>query len=132
NQNGNQNGAFRISLRTSASAPSFQTGNISPFAAASKDVDPFNSVQDTLEQLPNVGVGNVLVDGPDGGPYVVTFVGALANKNFPLMTIQNININGAPNFQVQAIQDGGILGSATASLENALNSLPSKPANLTF
>ena len=141
NQNGNLNGDFRISFQTSPGSPVYTTGNIVAYAAANDDGDithnPQINVLAALEnaQLPTgetIGEGNVMVDGPDGGPYVVTFIGRFADQNFPLMKVQNINVNGAPNFQVQAIQDGGILGSATASLENALNSLPSKPANLTF
>ena len=121
NQRGDQNGSFRISFRTSVANTAFQTAEILSFA-------PATDVQAALELLPNIGAGNVLVDGPDGGPYVITFVEALANKNFPLMTVQNVgNIS---NFQVQALQDGSISGSATSSLENALNSLPSKPADL--
>src|SRR5262249_55210660 len=39
---------------------------------------------------------------------------------------------GAPNYTVITNTNGGIFGSATGSLENALNSLPGKPGNLTF
>src|SRR5262249_49141043 len=39
--------------------------------------------QDELEQLPGIGVGNVTVTGNQGGPYTITFLGLLANKNVP-------------------------------------------------
>src|SRR6185295_2729562 len=89
NQNGVLNGEFTITFRTSVNTPAFTTLPILPF-------DPAVTVRARLEALPNIGVGNVLVDGPDGGPYVVTFVNALAAQNLPLMTVTNISQGGAP------------------------------------
>src|SRR5207237_3000516 len=90
-------------------------------------------VQNALDNLSTVGVGNSRVTGQDNNIFVVEFIGALANRDLPQMTVTNINLGGgAPNYTVNTNTNGGIFGSPTSSLENALNSLPGKPANLTF
>ena len=38
------------------------------------------TVQGNLENLPSIGVGNVSVTGPAGGPYIITFQGALCTE----------------------------------------------------
>lgn len=43
-------------------------------------------VQAALEALSNVGAGNVVVTGSNGGPYTVKFQGALANTDVAQMT----------------------------------------------
>ena len=43
-------------------------------------------VQDALEDLPSIGAGNVTVTGDAGGPWTVTFVGALAGTNATAIT----------------------------------------------
>lgn len=45
-----------------------------------------NDVEDALEDLDSIGVGNVSVTGPAGGPWVITFVGALAGTNVGTVT----------------------------------------------
>jgi len=44
------------------------------------------TVQTALTALSTIGAGNVSVTGANGGPYTVTFVGALANTDVPQMT----------------------------------------------
>lgn len=44
------------------------------------------AVQAALEALSNIGGGDVSVTGPDGGPWIVTFQGALAHANVAQMT----------------------------------------------
>jgi hypothetical protein len=44
------------------------------------------AMQAALEALSSIGVGNVSVGGPTGGPWPVTFAGALASTDVPLMT----------------------------------------------
>jgi hypothetical protein len=44
------------------------------------------TVQTALEALSNIAVGDVTVTGSAGGPYTVTFAGALAGTNVALMT----------------------------------------------
>lgn len=55
------------------------TASIPAGAAAS-------AVQAALIALSNIGGGDVSVTGPDGGPYIVTFQGALAHTNVAQMT----------------------------------------------
>src|SRR5690606_30419747 len=45
-----------------------------------------SAVQSALESLSTVGAGNVTVTGSAGGPYSVTFTGALAGTNVAQMT----------------------------------------------
>ncbi|MGW2666226.1 hypothetical protein ACWCW7_35185 [Nocardia tengchongensis] len=45
-----------------------------------------SAVQAAIAALSNVGTGNVAVSGSAGGPYTVTFQGALAHTNVPQMT----------------------------------------------
>lgn len=47
---------------------------------------PAASVAAALQALASVGAGNVDVAGADGGPYTVTFVGALGAQNVAAMT----------------------------------------------
>lgn len=55
------------------------TGSIAAAATAA-------TVQAALEALSNIGVGDVLVTGSNGGPYTVQFRGALADTNVAAMT----------------------------------------------
>ena len=139
NPSGNQNGGFRITFQGQTQPPTTQNPIFSNAPATGT-----GSVQSALEAI--VGVGNVSVAGNDGGPYIVRFIGNLANKNLPNMTIANVNIGGVPNFQLVASApdpqandgstvsavDGGVTGSPTATLEMRPNSLPTKPTNITF
>lgn len=45
-------------------------------------------LQAAIAALPAVGVGNVAVIGPAGGPWECTFKGALGAQNLPQMTAQ--------------------------------------------
>lgn len=44
------------------------------------------AVQSALQALSTVGAGNATVTGSAGGPYTVTFAGALANQNVTVLT----------------------------------------------
>ncbi|AXN43462.1 hypothetical protein MM1218R_01514 [Mycobacterium marinum] len=63
------------------------------------------AVQTALAGLPTIGAGNVSVSGADGGPYTVTFQGALASQDVPLLVADDALLTG-----------GG--SSATVSLVN--------------
>ncbi len=52
------------------------------------------TIQSRLEALGGIGAGNVKVSGPDGGPWVVRFVGTLKNVNQPLLGTVNIDLSG--------------------------------------
>ncbi len=47
------------------------------------------SVQGALEALSTIGAGNVVVSGGAGGPYAVTFLGALAHLQLPVFTVDS-------------------------------------------
>lgn len=51
-------------------------------------------VQTAIQGMTNVGAGNAIVTGAAGGPYVVTFEGALADTAIPLMTLQTGALTG--------------------------------------
>lgn len=59
---------------------------------------PYNAaaglVQSTLEALTSIGPGNIEVTGPTGGPWLVTFVGALAGQNVPRMDMSGQSLSG--------------------------------------
>lgn len=64
-----------------------ETGNIA-FNAAS------TVVRQRLEELSSIGVGNVVVTGPAGGPYVITFVGDLAATDVGTVTADSTGLTG--------------------------------------
>ena len=72
-------------------------------------------VQAALEALSTVGVGNVLVTGNAGGPYTVTFRGALADTNVAQMTATPTG--GTGTVTVATVTEGGTEG--TGGLEKA-------------
>jgi hypothetical protein len=117
----NQNGSFQITFNGQTTAALTNIPTLPPNGA--------NSVQSALEALSTIGVGNVRVTGSDGGPYVVEFIGTLAGRNQPAMTVVN---TGGPTFQVTTNVNGGTFGAPASSLENALNLLPTKPPTVTF
>jgi len=52
------------------------------------------TVDTALEALANIGAGNLSVTGSAGGPWTVTFAGALANTNVAQMTGDSTNLTG--------------------------------------
>lgn len=46
------------------------------------------TVQQALEALPALGMGNVAVSGPARGPWTVEFTGSLANSTVPLLRVE--------------------------------------------
>ncbi|WP_280498848.1 hypothetical protein [Nocardia cyriacigeorgica] len=66
------------------------------------------AVETALEALPSIGEGNVAVTGT--GPWTVTFQGALAETNLPLMTANGAGLTGGtdPDVTVTETQAGGI------------------------
>ncbi len=67
------------------------------------------TVQTALAALSNIGTGNVVVTGNTGGPYIVTFTGALAGTNVAAMT--STPTGGTGTVTVATIQGGGPTGS---------------------
>lgn len=65
------------------------------------------TVQTALQALPGIGAGNVTVAGSAGGPYTVTFTGALADQNVPALTATSDLTGGtSPAVNVATITQG--------------------------
>ncbi len=82
------------------------------------------AVQTSLEGLPEIGVGNVVVTGGPGGPgaspYQVTFTGSLANTDTPQLGVDASNLNGTARTTVIAQGfDGRIGAGLLANSSNA-------------
>ncbi len=54
------------------------------------------TVQAALEAMPSIGLGNIVVAGAAGGPYTITFVGALGGANIEPLTTDAALLTGAP------------------------------------
>ncbi|MCI4675295.1 phage major capsid protein [Candidatus Mycolicibacterium alkanivorans] len=80
-------GTFTVSYRGVAS------GNIAFNAASS-------AVQTALQAVSTIGASNATVAGSAGGPYTVTFAGALANLNVPQMTADGALLTGGTDMSV--------------------------------
>lgn len=81
-------GTFTLALDGQVSAP------IANNAAAS-------AVQTALQALSTVGSGNALVTGAAGGPYTITFAGALAAKDVTKLVANGAALTGGTNPSVQ-------------------------------
>lgn len=64
------------------------------------------TVQAALEALSNIGVGDVLVTGAAGGPWTVTFDGALGDLDVALMTIDGSSLTGGSGHAVTLVTAG--------------------------
>jgi hypothetical protein len=76
---------------------------------------PAATVAAALEALPSIGAGNVVVSGGPGdasgsSPYLVHFIGALANKDVAQLVASNgtTPLSGTTEFGVQTTVPGGI------------------------
>ncbi len=81
------------------------TGEI-PFDATAGEV------QSALQALPSIGAGNVVVSGSKGGPYTVTFQGALADTNVGQLQQDSSKLTGGAHqaehqAEVFTSQNGG-------------------------
>ncbi|WP_052280796.1 head decoration protein [Nocardia vulneris] len=89
-----------------------------------------SAVQSALVALSNIGTGDVTVTGSAGGPYTVTFAGALADQNVAQMTASGASLTGgsSPSVNVATatggttshypngfIPSGVVLGKVTAT-----------------
>ena len=63
------------------------------------------TVDTALEALSNIGVGDVAVTGSAGGPYTVTFGGALAATNVAAMTANGASLTGATDETLNVITE---------------------------
>ncbi|HEY5045566.1 MAG TPA: hypothetical protein VII53_06890, partial [Solirubrobacteraceae bacterium] len=76
-------GTFTLTFTAPDPSPTEETT-----AAIAYNAEPSGpgSVQEALENLPNIGVGNVAVSGAAGGPYTVEFKGRYADTNVAKMS----------------------------------------------
>lgn len=66
-----------------------------------------SAVQTALQALPTIGAGNATVSGSAGGPYTVTFAGALADENVPALTATGTLTGGtSPGITVATVTPG--------------------------
>jgi hypothetical protein len=64
-------------------------------------------VQAALESLPGIGAGNVTISGSDGGPYTVSFTGALAGIDESQITVDDTALTGGTGAVSNTLTDGG-------------------------
>jgi hypothetical protein len=64
-----------------------------------------STIQTALVNLSNIGSGDVTVTGPNGGPYTVTFVGALGGQDVVMITVQCVtNCTGTPTPSASVVE----------------------------
>ena len=72
------------------------------------------AVQNALWALSSIGNDNVAVTGSAGGPWVITFVNALANSTVTTMTATNTSLTGGSSPAVTiAVTTAGVVGGGT-------------------
>lgn len=98
-------GTFKLSYRGAVTAA------IAYNAAAA-------TVQAALEALRTIGTGNVTVSGSAGGPYTITFVGALAGVNAILIQRADNSLTGGTSPDVTIVQTTAGAGYATGAIFN--------------
>lgn len=74
-----------------------------------------SAVQTALQALSSIGSNNCTVTGSAGGPYTVTFIGALANASQALMTANGASLTGgtSPGVTIARVQAGQASGTVT-------------------
>lgn len=93
------------------------------------------TVQSTLQAMSSIGPGGCSVTGPDGGPWIVTFTGALAGRDVSRMDMDEGSLTGGSGEGITTIQQGGskydvtvYLGDYTqmpnATMQAALGAVP--------
>lgn len=67
-----------------------------------------STLQTALEALSSIGSGNVAVSGSNGGPYTVTFQGALENMPITTMTASGASLTGgtSPGVTIVTLTNG--------------------------
>jgi hypothetical protein len=64
------------------------------------DASP-GAVQGALEALSRIGPGNVVVDGPDGGPMHLRFGGALSGRDIAVVEADDERLEGTAEVTTQ-------------------------------
>lgn len=76
------------------------------------------TVQAALEALRTIGVGNVTATGSAGGPYTITFIGALAGVNAIMLVLKNNLLTGGASPSVTIVQTTAGAGYAVGAIFN--------------
>jgi hypothetical protein len=100
-------GTFAVSFRGTGGFSEDPTTAPIPFNATAAEV------QSALEGVSTIGAGNVSVSGPAGGPWQITFIGALAGLDVP-----NVYPKAAPENDFYA-SFGVLLGPQTVTVAGA-------------
>jgi len=80
------------------------------------------TVTNALEALSNIGSGDVAVTGSAGGPWTVTFTGALAGTNVPQMTADGSSLTGGSGETLNVTTE--VASAGPNHWDTALNWLP--------
>jgi hypothetical protein len=99
---GSKSGPWEVEFRGEFS-PSMLSNPFDPHATSAAST---SRVQAALESMKTIGKGNILVTGAAGGPYRVTFVGALARQVVPTFLVRpyasSLDVLVANNVVLQA------------------------------
>lgn len=98
--------------------------------AAIAEAATASAVQAALEALSNVTPGDVTVSGSAGGPYTLTFAGALAGQNIPTITTGAGSLTGGAGTAVIATSTAGAAGTGV-DFGHLATSTKVNPASLT-
>ncbi len=93
------------------------TGGTFPLTYAGETTDPIarnatpTAVQNALIALPNLGPGDVAVDGPSGGPWIVEFQGAQAGIDQDAMSGNPAELTGGGDVEIDVatLQKGEVV-----------------------
>jgi hypothetical protein len=99
----------RQTITVSGSPTSFTLsfGGSAPTSSIAGNADAA-AVQAALEALSTIGAGNVIVSGAAGGPYTVSFTGALGSKDVASLIVSSVTGGTSPAVTVATTQAGGL------------------------
>jgi hypothetical protein len=105
--NDNRNEIQKVTLSGDPSGGTFTlTYGVNTTTDIAYNAQP-ETVRDALAALASIGSGNVTVGGPTSGPYLVEFVGTLANTDASLMTATSSLTGGSsPAIVVTVVRTG--------------------------
>lgn len=82
---------------------------------------PASAVQTALRALSNIGDSDVSVSGSAGGPYTVTFTGALGSQNVATMSASGGSLTGSSPTVNVATQTAGVEPDLTVTVESTVD-----------
>ena len=113
-------GTYTLSFATNGNPTPQTTAPLPSNASAA-------AVQAGLQALPNIGAGNVTVNGGPGNktgafPYTITFTGALAAKNVEGISVDPANLTEPGGAETTTLTEGHAEGFDGASVANCVGS----------